>query len=101
MSEPNELEYAWSIAEARNERICQLLEESLALRARVEKLEAWAQEWHETAEMMCLLAGVSQGLGPDEMVVAFRDANAALRARVAKLEAALKPFVSDGSNQPI
>ena len=39
MSEPNELEYAWSIAEARNERICQLLEESLALRARVAKLE--------------------------------------------------------------
>jgi hypothetical protein len=39
MSEPNELEYAWSIAEARNERICQLLEESLALRARVAQLE--------------------------------------------------------------
>ena len=40
MSEPNELEYAWSIAEARNERICELLEESLALRARVAQLEA-------------------------------------------------------------
>jgi hypothetical protein len=40
MSEPSELEYAWSIAEARNERICQVLEDNLALRARVAKLEA-------------------------------------------------------------
>jgi hypothetical protein len=40
MSEPSELEYAWSIAEARNERICQVLEDNLALLARVAKLEA-------------------------------------------------------------
>ena len=66
-------------------------------RARVKELEAWATEWHETAETICLLAGVSQGLGAGEMVVAFRDTNDALRARVAKLEAALRqarPFVN-------
>ena len=40
MTEPSELEYAWSIAEARNERICQVLEDNLALLARVAKLEA-------------------------------------------------------------
>ena len=49
MSEPSELEYAWSVAEARNERICQVLEDNLALRARVAKLEAATQgmldEW--------------------------------------------------------
>jgi hypothetical protein len=39
MSEPSELEYAWSIAEARNKRICQLLEDKLALLVRVAKLE--------------------------------------------------------------
>jgi hypothetical protein len=39
MSEPSELEYAWSIAEARNERLCQVLEDNLALLARVAKLE--------------------------------------------------------------
>ena len=39
MSEPSELEYAWSVAEARNERICQVLEDNLALRARIAKLE--------------------------------------------------------------
>ena len=64
--------------------------EALALRARVANLEAWAKEWHDTAETICLLAGVSQGLGADEMVIAFRDTNDALRARVAKLEAALE-----------
>ena len=54
MSEPSELEYAWSIAEARNERICQVLEDNLALRARVAKLEAALKDvridfemWHE------------------------------------------------------
>jgi hypothetical protein len=63
------------------------------LRARITELEAWAKEWHDTAETICLLAGVSQGLGADEMVVAFRDTNDALRARVAALEAALEDFV--------
>jgi ornithine cyclodeaminase/alanine dehydrogenase-like protein (mu-crystallin family) len=39
MNEPGELEYAWSIAEARDERICQLLEELLVIRARMAKQE--------------------------------------------------------------
>ena len=72
------------------------------LRARVAELETWAKEWHDTAETICLLAGVSQGLGASEMVAAFRDTNDALRARVAKLEGALKPFadVADYEDNP-
>jgi hypothetical protein len=60
--------------------------ELLALRERVKELEAWAKEWRETAETICLLAGVSQGLGAGEMVVAFRDTNDALRAEIAAKE---------------
>jgi hypothetical protein len=53
MNEPGELEYAWSIAEARNERICQVLEENLALRARVAKLEAALEEWRKELCSLC------------------------------------------------
>ena len=81
MSEPSELEYAWSVAEARNERICQVLEDNLALLARIAKLEGDIKIIETSFTDVCDALGCPY----DNEAALF--AVEALRARVAKLEA--------------
>jgi hypothetical protein len=57
--------------------LSQMLDEARTKRDQAQK---WAGEWHRVAETICLLAGVSQGLGADEMASAFRDKWEELRA---------------------
>ena len=67
--------------------------EIAALREALIETREWAENWHRVAETMCLLVGLHQGLGADEMAAEFRDKWDRHRTQIAALREALKDAI--------